>query len=144
MFRQRRIESDSGWSDADGIKIYTVSASGAAVEHNDYLPRLAELKATKPVEWSQTPAFAIFHDGSGAQYLVLAWWGNDNEMLVSVSVRQDDGWVEDPGRYSFCLWDLEIMWAERNLFIEHLYCAEPSLHDYRNARLRSRQTAGDK
>ncbi len=69
------------------------------------------------------------------RYLVLAWWGNDNELFTSVSVQTASGWMEDPARYSFCVYDLEVIWQERNHFVESMDCAEPSLADYRARRL---------
>lgn len=136
MFKPRKIASLPALTDSDGIKLYTVSAGGADVDHNVYLPRLEHLKLRQSLDWGATAAFAIFHDGVNAQYLVLARWGNENELFTTVSVRLDDGWIEDPDRYSFCVWDLEIFWAERNFFIEHVYQPRPQLAAYRQARLR--------
>jgi hypothetical protein len=135
MYHPRNICSDSSWLDADGIKIYTISAQQKTVDHGAYLPRLAEVKRSKSLDWSLLPAFVIFHDGASAQYLVLAWWGNDNELFTSVSVNTVSGWVEDPGRYSFCLWDLEVFWHERNFYIESIYCAQPDINSYREKRI---------
>jgi hypothetical protein len=134
MFRPRKIESHSSWSDPDGIKVYTISARNQPVSQAAYLSRLAEVKKLKAVAWSSTPAFALFHDGATAAYLVLAWWGNDNELFTSVSVTTDSGWIEDSSRFSFCLWDLEIFWHERNYFVECIYCSRPSLENYRAKR----------
>lgn len=134
MFKPRRTESSPGWLDEDGIKIYTVSADNSAVNQGKYLPRLAEVKNLKAVDWPVTPAFTIFHEGASVPYLVLAWWGNDNELFTSVSALLDSAWVEDPARFSFCLWDLEVMWFERNAFVKHVYCERPDLGAYRAAR----------
>lgn len=73
-----------------------------------------------------------------ALYLVLAWRGNDNELFTSVSVKTESGWVEDASRFSFCLWDLEVFWWERNWFVETLYGLEPSLEAYRASHLGDR------
>ena len=134
MFVPRKIESHPGWVDSDGIKIYTLSARNLPVDQTSYLARLAEVKKQKAVVWASTPAFAIFHDGASAAYLVLAWWGNDNELFTSVSVRTEAGWVEDPTKYSFCAYDLEVIWQERNHFVKCIDRAEPSLGNYRSAR----------
>lgn len=131
MFRPRRIESHPSWSDPDGIKVYTISARDRPVDRARYLVRLAEVKEQKPVAWSSTPAFAVFHDGAEFPYLVLSWWGNDNELFTSVSVETESGWVEDPLRYSFCLHDLEVFWHERNFFIASIDCLDSSLENYR-------------
>ncbi|MHA6204121.1 hypothetical protein ACXU4B_06855 [Dyella soli] len=136
MFKPRKIESRTDWVDPDGIKIYTISAFDQPVDIEAYAARLQEAKRTRQVDWRATPAFAICHDGASARYLVLAWWGNDNEMFTSVSVQMASAtaWVEDPGRFSFCLWDLEVMWHERNMFVELMYGATPSLEAYRAGR----------
>ncbi|RDI96909.1 hypothetical protein DVT68_19490 [Dyella solisilvae] len=129
MFQRRAIERHP--LDADGIKLYTIAATARPVALSAYLPQLARMKQARPIDWRATPAFAICHDGASARYLVLGWWGNDNEMFVAVAVEQERGWIEDAARYSFCLWDMEVMWHERNAFVERMYGAEPSLAAYR-------------
>lgn len=135
MFRPRKTDSAPDWLDDDGIKLYTISATGQPVDAGAYHPRLSQVKAAKAVDWQHTPAFAIFHDGAGMEYLVLCWWGNDNELFTSVSVHTDGEWVEDPSRFSFCLYDLEVIWFERNAFVETLYSGSPDIRQYRAARL---------
>ena len=135
MYSPRQISSQAHWLDPDGIKLYTISARHVPVDQEPYRHRLSTIKATKAVAWSTTPAFAIFHDGAGMAYLVLAWWGNDNELFTSVSVQTPDGWLESPSQYSFCVYDLEVIWHERNAFVQHVYCAQPHLERYRAARL---------
>ncbi len=134
MYKPRKIESRQAWIDADGIKLYTIAAHGGVVEHADYLVQLAEVKVARGIDWKTTPAFAIFHDGADMDYLILAWWGNGNELFTSVSVKQQNGWVEDLARYSFCLWDMEVFWFERNAFIDCLYSGQRDLERYRAAR----------
>lgn len=135
MFSPRQIQSRVEWSDPDGVKLYTISADGGHVDHSAFLPQLVDMKRRVAVEWSTTPAFAIFHRGSTALYLVLAWWGNANELFTRVAVLEQNKWIEDPNRFSFCLWDLEVMWHERQYFIDSVYCAEPDLASYRLKRL---------
>ena len=135
MFQPRKTESYPTWSDPDGIKIYTISARNMPVAQEAYASRLNEVKQQKGLEWATTPAFVLMHDGASREYLVLAWWGNDNELFTSVSVKTESSWTEDPSRFSFCLWDLEVIWHERNCFIENIYCPTPSLENYRKSRL---------
>ncbi|SNR68591.1 hypothetical protein SAMN05192560_0475 [Methylobacillus rhizosphaerae] len=135
IYRSRKIESLPQWIDADGIKIYTISAQNKPVDQAPYLARLAEVKKSRRAGWATTPAFVIFHDGESMAYLVLAWWGNDNELFTSVSVKTASGWIEDAGQYSFCVYDLEVFWAERNYFVEQIYCLQPDLAGYRARRL---------
>ncbi len=135
VFKPRNIESRQDWRDEDNIKLYTITALDAPVDQGPYLARLAEVKRQKAVNWPNTPAFVIFHEGATYRYLVLAWWGNDNELFTSVSVHEGDGWVEDPAKYSFCLWDLEVFWFERNAYVDLVYCDAPDLDAYRDCRL---------
>ena len=141
MFQPRKIEGNPGWLDPDGIKVYTLSARNLPVDQSPYLARLAEVKKQKAVPWAATPAFAIFHDGLSMAYLVLAWWGNDNELFTSVSVQTASGWAEDPARYSFCVYDLEVIWQERRFFVDFVYRAAPDLAAYRAARFVPRLSA---
>lgn len=134
MYQPRKITSDLDYQDPDGIKLYTLSYSGDSVAPAPYLERLQQLKADKGIDWQNTAAFAIFHNGAGMNYLILCWWGNDNELFNSVSVQTDSGWLEDPSRYSFCLYDMEIMWAERNAFIETIDTKSPNLTAYRKTK----------
>ena len=135
MYRPRPIASLPADTDADGIKIYTIAASDGAVDISRYLPRMAAMKSARAIAWSTTPAFAICHEAANARYLVLGWWGNDNEMFIAVAAEDATGWVEDLSRYSFCLWDMEVMWHERNAFIDWMYGVVPSLDAYRADRL---------
>jgi hypothetical protein len=120
----------SNYSDPDGLKLYTISAKAEPVDHGPYLERLTDIKRQKKIS-SSIPAFAIFHDGATMQYLVVGWWMNENELFISVSVREEAGWVEAPDKYSFCIWDLEIIWHERNSFIRHMYSGNPNIEAYR-------------
>lgn len=92
------------------------------------------VKFARKVPWAATPHFIIFHQGESFPYLILAWWGNDNELFTSVSVRAGEGWVEQADKYSFCVYDLEVFWAERNIFIETFYSRTPSLERYQATR----------
>lgn len=136
MYAPRTIDSNPAWQDADGIKLYTISAFRRPVDRRLFEPRLRAVKRSRPVDWANTPAFAIFHEGAHWLYLILAWWSNDNELFTSVSVCTDSGWAEDPSRYSFCVHDMEVFWAERAFFIEHIYRLEPDIHGYRAALFR--------
>lgn len=135
MFLPRRIESHPEWEGADGIKRYSIAAGAAPVDRRPFEARLAAVTAARGGDWMRRPAFAIFHHGATGLYLVLAWWDNDNELFVSVSFKGgNDDWVEDPARHSFCLYDLEVIWAERNAYIDTLYSGRPDLAAYRARR----------
>jgi hypothetical protein len=131
VFHYRRIDSMSADLDTDGIKVYGISPSGQPVDFSHYASQLQAMKNARSVAWAKTPAFAICHDGATARYLTLGWWGNENEMFIAVAADDGSGWVEDTSRYSFCLWDMEVMWHERNAFVVDMYGATPNLETYR-------------
>ena len=134
MFKPRTIKSDPTWSDKDGIKIYTISLNSEDIDKSNFTARLAAVKNLKSVCWINTPAFVIFHEGERFLYLVLTWWGNNNELFTSVSVLTDQGWQEDPDKYSFCLYDLEVFMEERSIYIETMYSGQVNLEAYRRQR----------
>lgn len=62
--------------------------------------------------------FIIEHLASPLDYIVLCWWQNNNEMITRILVREAGApWRPTDGSESFCVWDLDIMWFERNAFI---------------------------
>ena len=132
MFSKRKIEYLNDYKDPDEVKVYSISYSGEAVDESKYVARLSEVKNQKGLEWASVPAYAIFHDGEEREYLIFCWWLNGNELFHSVSVKENFGWVEDASKYSFCVYDLEIMWAERNFYIETIDCETQSIDEYRN------------
>ena len=69
----------------------------------------------------QGAGFMILHQGRGVDYLVLAWWDHENELPLEVFVRdQADGsaWREARDGESVCVWDLEIIGAERSAYVD--------------------------
>ena len=134
MYNPRSIEGQYDWLDETGVKIYTISTTNSAVDQTKYFQRLKKVKSDRDIDWLNTPAFVIFHDGASCDYLVLVWWQNDNELFTSVSMKAEGEWKEDPAKYSFCLYDLEIMWTERNIYIKTIDCDLPSLQKYQVSR----------
>jgi len=134
MFKTRKIQSNNSWFDESKTKIYTISIDDNAVDQSKFISRLNKVKKSRDIDWNNIASFVIFHKGESCNYLVFVWWGNDNELFTSVSVEVDDVWVEDPSKYSFCLYDMEVMWMERNIYIETIDCDSPSLDLYRQSR----------
>lgn len=67
--------------------------------------------------------FAIAHQGNGADYCVLGWWDNENELPLHIFVRSqkpDAPWRPAQGSESVCVWDLEVIGYERKVYIETL------------------------
>lgn len=62
--------------------------------------------------------FLIEHQGNSLDYLVLGWWDRENELPLRVYVR-DAGtpWRAARGGESVCVWDLQVVWAERPAYV---------------------------
>lgn len=130
MFKPRLTYPILDFPDPDKTKLYAITATDRPLDPTNYLDRLKQEKQRRAIDWLRTPSFAILHEGATLRYLVLAWWGNDNELFNSVSVEENGTWVSNSEKYSFCLYDLEVIWHERNSFIKHLYSGTMNLDGY--------------
>jgi hypothetical protein len=80
---------------------------------------LAERELPRPAITPARPGlgFIIFHQARSGPYLILAWWDNENELPVRVFVADSQGWRPAAAHESFCVWDLRILWHEREAYI---------------------------
>lgn len=62
----------------------------------------------------------IEHQGNGADYVVLAWWDRENELPIRVFIRDGEAWRVARGSESVCVWDLEVLWREREAYVQHV------------------------
>ncbi|HZE88141.1 MAG TPA: hypothetical protein VE404_01270 [Verrucomicrobiae bacterium] len=69
-------------------------------------------------------AFAIAHQGRGANYVVVCWWDRENELPTRVFVEESGRWRPAEGSESICVWDLQVLWFERETYVATLL-AEP-------------------
>ncbi|MBV9437233.1 MAG: hypothetical protein JOZ44_14340 [Acidobacteria bacterium] len=75
--------------------------------------------------------FIIKHHGATADYVVLAWWANENELPTRVFVTDPQtGRWRPANDESFCVWDLEIMWRERNHYIRTMLGGKSDVAQY--------------
>jgi len=62
--------------------------------------------------------FIIEHQGNSVDYLVLGWWDRENELPLRVYVRDSGApWRPSRGGESVCVWDLQVIWAERQAYV---------------------------
>lgn len=119
-----------GWFAASGwrLKLYAIAAEGKRVDperfgaDGDAPPMTSLIDALPPPDFDKgTPGvgFAILHEGTSARYLVGGWWINQNELASRVWVDLGDGagWIQAHELFSFCVWDLEVIWHERNAYV---------------------------
>ncbi|MFI4897033.1 MAG: isochorismatase [Phycisphaerales bacterium JB059] len=82
--------------------------------------------------------FVIRNQGRDTQgrqlcYLVVCWWDNANELFIRTLLRGDatgGDWISDPDRASICVWDLSVIWHERNAYAQHVLAKVPDAEGY--------------
>lgn len=127
----------------EGLKLYSIHTQPRPVTAEVFLPHLQAIKSDYAHDWQQTAGFAILHQGAAYPYLILAWWGNDNELFTAVSVKTATGWQTDPKRFSFCLYDMAVFTAERQLYMQTYYTEQDDTQQQRNAAYRHSQVRPD-
>ena len=82
---------------------------------------LTSLPADATTEARPGVGFLILHQGRGMNYVVLGWWDRENELPVRVFVSapvEGHRWRPAEGSESFCVWDLQVLWFERQAYVE--------------------------
>ena len=107
------------------IKPYAITYGAGPLREADFAAGLRSAFATlpRPAVTDNRPGvgFIISHQGNGADYLVLAWWDNENELPLRVFVRPqmpEGQWRAARGGESVCVWDLEVIWFERQAYVQ--------------------------
>lgn len=91
----------------------------------------AETALPAPAESGGRPGagFLILHQGRTGDYLILGWWDNENELPLRVFVRDAAGWRAATGGESLCVWDLAVVWHEREAYVNTVMSGK-SVADY--------------
>jgi len=129
------VRSQNEWL----IKIYSILYGSRPLEWNILEEGIA-LSFTglpEPARDIHRPGvgFAIAHQGRGMYYVVLSWWGNENEYFNRVFVRPygtNQQWREATEHESACVWDLQIIYFEREAYVTTILSREgtPDLEAY--------------
>lgn len=61
--------------------------------------------------------FMIAHQGQSGNYVVLCWWDRENELPTKVFVHENGAWRVAEENESFCVWDLQVIWHEREAYV---------------------------
>lgn len=111
------VQESDGWR----LKAYSVLYEGRTLDEAAFAKgeALALAALPQPAQTAQRPGIAILirHQGRGMNYVVLCWWDRENELPMRIFVDEGNGWRPGKGSESICVWDLEIVWAERNGYI---------------------------
>jgi len=144
-FRKRQIWSDvplerHGWQ----LKIYFVMGEDQPPTRARFAAGidfvLDHLPAPDPLAGRPGVGFLILHAGNGADYTVLCWWDRENELPIRIAVRerQDTApWRAAGPSEGICVWDLEIIAAERNAYVATMLAGEVGfvgIHKYLKSR----------
>jgi len=144
-YRPRPISFDgvrdlAGWR----MKMYAITYGPEPLDRACYEQGLELARDTLPQRPIQADrpgvGFIIAHQGRGWHYLVLNWWAHENEYFNRVFVRPRAGdvpWRAATGGESACVWDLEVIWFERQAYVETVLSplAGPDIEAYLAKRL---------
>jgi hypothetical protein len=127
----------AGWR----LKVYGVNVEGRNVDHSliefariaaqDLLPQPA---VAPPDRYGL--GFMIVHAATDVDFVVICWWGAQNELLLRVltapagepqQLRQHSNMDGPIG----CVWDLGVIWGEREAWTQHIMRADgPDVEGY--------------
>ena len=106
------------------LKTYSIVPKKVRFELNRFEPaiQLATGALPQPAVTPSRPGVGllIFHQGATGDYIVMSWWDNENEMPTRVFVRESNTWRSAAESESFCVWDLKVMWHEREAYVQTL------------------------
>lgn len=117
------------------LKLYSVTVDGSPPEWRVFEPavNLATDGLPSPAKAPGRPGlgFLIAHAGRGAWYTVLCWWDRENELPIRVWVADQDSeaprWRPARDSESVCVWDLEIIWHEREAWVRTLLAGDAAV-----------------
>ncbi len=120
------VQAHADWR----LKFYSIVYGSAPFDAGAFGPGLELALATLPspavAEGRPGLGFVIFHRGRSADYLVLGWWDNENELPLRVFVCPARGaWRAARGGESVCVWDLQVIGFERDAYVATLLAQAP-------------------
>lgn len=111
------VESVAGYF----LKVYSIRYADGAWNAGRFAARweLAAGALPQPASAEARPGvgFAILHQAQADDYLILGWWDRENELPIRVFLRGVDGWRPAMASESFCVWDLRVIWWEREAYV---------------------------
>ena len=90
----------------------------------DRLPQPARTEARPGL------GFCIRSTGRTGNYLILGWWDHRYELVVRCFTDSSGAWAQRDGTHSFCVWDLQVLWAEREAYVKHMMSDTPDVEAY--------------
>jgi predicted GNAT family N-acyltransferase len=134
-YRKRRVRalplfSFEGWR----LKVYGLTAEGRHVDPSLVNAAREAARRLLPRPGVAAPhrygaGFLIAHAGADADFVVVGWWGMQNELSLRVltSPPGQTRCLEERSNLEgsvACVWDMAVVWAERQAWVEHVMCAD--------------------
>jgi len=138
------VRDFEGWR----LKVYSIILGDRPLDRDGFERGLDLAIQSLPRDESVTTSrpgvgFVILHQGRGADYVVLCWWDRENELPMRIVVRERDegieasrdqgtggssdqgarSWRPARGSESICVWDIDVIWFERNAYVETVLAA---------------------
>jgi hypothetical protein len=111
------------------LKVYAIAYGDRPLraDHFDRGFAAATAQLPQPAVAGGRPGvgFAVCHQGRTGDYVVLCWWDNENELPTRVLLADGDGWRPATGGESFCVWDLRVVWWEREAYVGTVLAGRP-------------------
>jgi hypothetical protein len=108
------------------LKLYAVAYGNAPFDWASFEPglQLAERALPVPDDSRGRPGLGLLiaHRGRTGDYVVLGWWDRENELPLRIFIRDgaSGSWRPAADDESVCVWDLEIVWAERQAWVARM------------------------
>jgi hypothetical protein len=117
------------------LKTYSIRYGVLAFDRRRFDEGWALAKAALPqpatADGRPGVGFAILHQGRTSDYFILCWWDHENELPIRVFVRGPEGWRPAKDGESVCVWDLRVLWWEREAYVNTVMAGgEDGLEDY--------------
>ena len=123
------LESVAGYC----LKTYLIRYGHQSFDRERFAVALEQAGALlpQPAMTDERPGvgFAILHQAQGGDYLILGWWDHENELPIRVFVNGPNGWRPAVAGESFCVWDLRVIWWEREAYVGTMLAGRADMRD---------------
>ena len=111
------LESLAGYQ----LKVYAIRYADGVFERERFAHgwELAARALPPPATTDGRPGvgFAVLHQARTCDYLILCWWDHENELPTRIFIMDASEWRPATGGESFCVWDLRVIWHEREAYV---------------------------
>ena len=103
------------------LKVYAITYGDRPLRADHFDRGFATALSTLPqpavADGRPGVGFAVLHQGRTGDYVILCWWDRENELPTRIFLADGDTWRPALGGESFCVWDLRVIWWEREAYV---------------------------